>query len=139
MFTNFIYLIPANVNNALQLSIMNLHSKIAITTLLTLLLCIPTQVLEAQSPITLATGDLKAVFIDNSAYGMHRKGYNGISELYHRGQDSTLFVPFFTGLNLEHIFAGDSLISLFEPRGEPMTLDKLSDTKVVLHQPATGI
>lgn len=92
-----------------------------------------------QSQIALEKGDLKAVFIDNSSYGLHRKGYNGISELYHKNQDSTLFVPSFAGVNLEHIFDGDSLVSLFEPRREPMTIKKISDTKVRLHQLETSI
>ncbi len=92
-----------------------------------------------QSEITLEKGDLKAVFVDNSAYGVHRSGYNGISELYHKDQDSTIFVPFYAGVNLEHIFDGDSLVSLFEPRRQPMSIEKLSDTKVLLHQPETSI
>ncbi len=93
----------------------------------------------AQSEVAIEKGDLKAVFIDNSSYGVHRNGYNGISELYHKNQDSTLFVPFFAGVNLEHIFDGDSLVSLFEPRREPMTIKRISDTKVILHQPETSI
>ncbi len=94
----------------------------------------------SQNTVTLEKGDLKAVFVDNSAYGEHhRKGYNGISELYHLKQDSTLFVPLFAGVNLEHIFGGDSLVSFFEPRKQPMTIKKLSGSKVLLHQPETGI
>ena len=94
----------------------------------------------AQNTVTLEKGDLKAVFVDNSAYGdYHYKGYNGIAELYHIKQDSTIFVPAFSGVNLEHIFGGDSLVSLFEPRKQPMTIKKLSDSKVLLHQPATAI
>ncbi len=96
--------------------------------------------LIAQPTVTLKKGDLKAVFVDNSAYGEHhRSGYNGISELYHVDQDSTLFVPLFAGVNLEHIFDGDSLVSFFEPRKEVMTIKRLSDSKVVLHQPKTSI
>lgn len=94
----------------------------------------------AQPAVTLERGDLKAVFVDNSAYGKHhRSGYNGISELYHVHQDSSLFVPLFAGVNLEHIFDGDSLTSLFEPRKEAMSIEKLSDSKVRLHQPVTSI
>lgn len=93
----------------------------------------------AQSSVTLEKGELKAVFVDNSAYGVHKKGYNGIAELFHVKQDSTLFVPDFSGVNLEHIYGGDSLVSLFEPRRQPMTIKKISDTKVLLHQPETSI
>lgn len=107
--------------------------------LLSLLLAFFYSPVFGQTQIALERGDLKAVFIDNSSYGVHRKGYNGISELYHKNQDSTLFVPSFAGVNLEHIFDGDSLVSLFEPRREPMTIKKISDNKVVLHQPETSI
>lgn len=90
--------------------------------------------------ITISSGDIKAVFIDNSAYGDHHKsGYNGISELRHTAQDSNLFVPFYAGFNLEHIFAGDSLIDLFEPRNFPMELKQTSDSSVVLYQAATPL
>ncbi|MCM4166354.1 hypothetical protein DHD08_01520 [Arenibacter sp. H213] len=92
-----------------------------------------------QSPVTLENGALKAMFIDNSSYGLHKKGYNGIANLFHNNQDSTLFVPEFAGVNLEHIFGGDSLTSLFEPRRQPMTLKKISDTEIQLHQPKTSI
>lgn len=92
-----------------------------------------------QAAITLEHGDLKAVFIDNSAYGVHRAGYNGIAALYHVSQDSTLFVPYYAGVNLEHIFGGDSLVSLFEPRRQPMSIRRISNRKVLLHQPETSI
>lgn len=118
---------------------MNLRILKPIATLLFFLLIVTYQPVVAQSTATLKHGDLRAVFVDNSSYGEHLKGYNGISELYHKKQDSTLFVPLFAGFNLEHIFDGDSLISFFEPRREPMTLNKKSDTKVVLHQPKTRI
>lgn len=118
---------------------MNLRILKSIAALLFLLLSANYQLVIAQSTATLEHGDLKAVFVDNSSYGVHLKGYNGISELYHKNQDSTLFVPLFAGFNLEHIFDGDSLISFFEPRREPMTLKKTADTKVVLHQPTTSI
>lgn len=94
----------------------------------------------SQSSIPLKKGNLKAVFANNDAYGEHhKKGYNGIAELYHIAQDSNLFVPLFSGINLEHIFGGDSLTSLFEPRKEPMTIHKQSDDKILLHQPPTTL
>src|SRR5690625_4177950 len=93
----------------------------------------------SQSSIPLKKGNLKAVFANNDSYGEHhKKGYNGIAELYHIAQDSNLFVPSFSGVNLEHIFGGDSLISLFEPRKDPMTIQKTSDGSVVLYQPPTS-
>lgn len=91
-------------------------------------------------PLTLVSGELEAVFIDNSAYGeTHRAGYNGIAELIHDEQDSTLFVPFYAGFNIEHIFGGDSLIELFEPRRYPMHLERIDESSVLLHQSETPL
>ena len=89
---------------------------------------------------TIVLGDLHVVFIDNNKYGEHhRSGYNGISELRHSAQDSNLFVPFYAGFNLEHIFAGDSLSNLFEPRKFPMKLKRISKTSVELYQAETPL
>lgn len=118
---------------------MRLRDLIPATSFLIILIGFVPQFVSAQSTTVLEQGDLKAVFVDNNSYGKHLKGYNGISELYHKNQDSTLFVPLFAGFNLEHIFDGDSLVSFFEPRREPMTLRRMSDKKVILHQPTTRI
>lgn len=93
-----------------------------------------------RSTESFSIGDLHAVFVDNEAYGKHhRSGYNGISELRHSAQNSNLFVPFYAGFNLEHIFAGDSLSNLFEPRKFPMRLKKASKNSVVLYQAETPL
>jgi hypothetical protein len=85
-------------------------------------------------------GDLKAVFIDNSELKpYHKTGYNGIAELYHSEQDSTLFVPSFAGFNLEHVFSGDSLLQFFEPRVNPMVIYKKNDEEVLLYQKTTPV
>jgi hypothetical protein len=90
--------------------------------------------------VTIENGDLKAVFIDNTELPPnHRAGYNGIAELYHTDQDSSLFVPYYAGFNLEHIFSGDSLTEFFEPRVNPMTLYRKSETEVLLYQKSTRI
>jgi len=90
--------------------------------------------------ITVENGNLKVVFVDNKEFGdVHRAGYNGIAELWHKNQDSTLFVPFYAGFNLEHVFGGDSLVELFEPRRHPMTLYRKSDNEVLLYQEPTPI
>ncbi len=90
-----------------------------------------------QDTAAFAIGDLSGVFVDNGSYGAdHREGYNGIAELYHQAQDSTLFVPAFAGFNLEHLFGGDSLAQLFEPREHPMELYR-TDEAVLLYQPPT--
>ena len=109
--------------------------------LIVLLLCISCNYDEKEeTPIIISSGDLKAAFIDNDAYGdQHKKGYNGISELSHSAQDSSIFVPFYAGFNLEHIFGGDSLTNLFEPRKSPMHMMRISDTEVELYQPETPL
>ncbi len=92
------------------------------------------------NPVTLESGNIKATFIDNSAFAPnHREGYNGIAELYHHDQDSSLFVPAFAGFNLEHIFSGDSLEQFFEPRVNPMSLHKKNETEVLLYQKSTPV
>ena len=95
---------------------------------------------EQLTNISIEEGKLKAVFVDNSALEpSHRAGYNGIAELYHQEQDSTVFVPSYAGFNMEHIFSGDSLEQFFEPRVNPMILYRKSDTEVLLYQPITPI
>lgn len=90
--------------------------------------------------VTIVKGNLKAVFIDNTELPpVHRAGYNGIAELYHTDQDSTVFVPAYAGFNLEHVFSGDSLVQFFEPRVNPMTLYRKSENEVLLYQKATPI
>lgn len=90
--------------------------------------------------ISFQAGNIKGVIVNNAAYGnTHKNKYNGIAELFHVKQDSNLFVPEFAGFNLEHIFGGDSLVHLFEPRHAPMQIEKKSAQKILLHQPETSI
>jgi len=90
--------------------------------------------------VKLKKGDLKVTFVDNQSFGNeHRAGYNGIAKLYHPAQDSTPFVPFYAGFNFEHIFGGDSLVQLFEPRKHSMSLYRQSDNEVLLYQAATPL
>ncbi len=96
--------------------------------------------MESFATATVEGGNLRAVFADNQAFAPdHRAGYNGIAELYHTAQDSTLFVPAFAGFNLEHIFSGDSLEEFFEPRVHPMSLYKKNDFEVLLYQKTTPV
>jgi hypothetical protein len=96
--------------------------------------------IEPQPVIRLSNGVIDVVFVDNTAFGEeHRAGYNGIAELTHKLQDSSVFVPYFAGFNLEHIFGGDSLAELFEPRKHPMELFKVSDNEVLLYQSPTSL
>jgi hypothetical protein len=95
---------------------------------------------EAQSVLTIERGNLKGVFVDNTEVKPdHRAGYNGIAQLYHADQDSGIFVPEYAGFNLEHIFGGDSLNQLFEPRVNPMTLYRKTDSEVMLYQAPTPL
>src|SRR6185436_13280128 len=89
---------------------------------------------------TFQVGDLTAVIGDNEAYAGHRAGYNGVHRLTHRTNPKSLFT--ITGLNLEHIFDGHQDLQgdtkvFFEPRNFPMTLTKISDSEVELHQAPT--
>jgi len=95
---------------------------------------------KQEQTVVLNTGNLQVVFVDNSAFGaIHGTGYNGIASLSHKAGDSTLFVPRYAGINLEHIFGGDSLEQLFEPRKYPMRLFKKSETSVILYQEPTPL
>jgi len=92
---------------------------------------------------TFTVGDLTAVIGDNDARGEHRAGYNGLWSLTHRTEPTNLFVPTVAGLNLEHVFDGETLDPpgktdiFFEPRRAKMTFRKLSATEAELHQPPT--
>lgn len=95
---------------------------------------------EKQSVITIESGNLKAIFVDNTEVKPHHKaGYNGIAQLSHAEEDALLFVPDYAGFNLEHIFGGDSLYQLFEPRRHPMTLLWKGSNEVCLYQEATPL
>lgn len=95
---------------------------------------------EKENVLTIENSNLKAVFVDNTAVKPdHMAGYNGIAQLYHAEEDSSLFVPTYAGFNLEHIFGGDSLHQLFEPRLHPMTLFRKSDDEVLLYQDTTPL
>ena len=98
------------------------------------------QGLEKASSLQISAGDLTAVCVDNSAMQpFHASGYNGLASLGHRVDDTALFVPRYAGFNLEHIFGGDSLAELFEPRRHPMRLYKKNDSEVLLYQSPTPI
>jgi len=94
--------------------------------------------LDPLTSINIEEGDIKITFANNEAFGKtHLAGYNGISELYHTAQDSTLFEPRYAGFNLEHIYGGDSLAERFEPRTNPMELFMNDNKEVSLYQAPT--
>jgi hypothetical protein len=93
---------------------------------------------------TFQAGDLTAVIGDNKAHDKHNAGYNGLHQLTHRTEPTTLFVPTVAGLNLEHIFDGDQDLRnrnepkvFFEPRNAPMAFKRISASEAELHQPPT--
>jgi hypothetical protein len=88
--------------------------------------------------VTVENGDLKVIFVDNNSFGdSHKAGYNGIAALYHGKQGASPFVSSISGFNLEHIFAGDSLHEIFEPRKHPMKLVRKGKDEVLLYQSPT--
>ena len=72
---------------------------------------------------TFAVGDLTAVIGDNAAHENHRDGYNGLWSLRHKRSTRSIFVPGIAGLNLEHVFNGETEFGgrdiFFEPRLRP--------------------
>ena len=74
---------------------------------------------------TFKVGDLTAIIGDNAKSGGHAAGYNGIWDLRHKKSTRSIFVPRYAGLNLEHIFNGETEFTnndvFFEPRRAPMT------------------
>lgn len=95
---------------------------------------------EKGNVLIVENGNLKAVFVDNTEIKpTHKAGYSGIAQLYHAEEDSIIFVPDYAGFNLEHIFGGDSLHQLFEPRRHPMTLFRKSGDEVLLYQEPTPL
>lgn len=92
---------------------------------------------------TFKVGDLTAVVGDNEAKDGHRAGYNGLWALTHRTEPRSVFVPAVAGMNLEHVFDGETVDPkgetkiFFEPRNAKMTFRKVSDAAAELHQPPT--
>jgi len=90
----------------------------------------------------LVDGKLGGVIAANEAYPpTHLSGYNGVAELRLAGDDQpNLFVPLYSGLNLEHIFSGDAASyrwHIFEPRQAPMGLRRISGRRIELSQQRT--
>lgn len=92
----------------------------------------------------LKRGPIEAVIVDNRAVDDavlpgHRAGYHGVALLRHQKQPRNLFVPSYSGLNLEHIHDGttQSREILFEPRNVPMELRRINDFTAELYQAAT--
>lgn len=93
--------------------------------------------------VTIPAGDLTAVYADNTAFSGHSEGQNGIASLVHAADPTPIFQPGSSGLNFEFIFDGQkwykSREEVFEPRVSPMTILRLSETSVELHQPRSNL
>ena len=94
--------------------------------------------------IILERGEVRAVIVNNEAVDDevlpgHRAGYSGVASLTHRRRDRNLFVPFYAGLNFEHIHDGtvQPREILFEPRQAPMDIRRIGKHTAELHQPPT--
>ena len=70
----------------------------------------------------------------------HHAGYNGLFRLTSTDQKESPFVPAYAGLNLEHYFDARPRREghvFFEPRHASMSLERVSQHGVELHQPPT--
>jgi len=94
--------------------------------------------------IVLERGDVRAVIVNNEPVDDevlpgHRGGYSGVASLTHRSREKNLFVPFYAGLNFEHIHDGTNQPRdiLFEPRQAPMQIRRIDEYTAELYQPPT--
>jgi hypothetical protein len=100
--------------------------------------------------VTLRRGPVEIVVVDNEAAKSerspeHRGGYSGVAAISHDAQARNLaqahnlFVPFYAGLNFEHIHDGTNQQRdiLFEPRVSPNRLRRVDEFTVELYQPPT--
>jgi len=97
---------------------------------------------DSEHTASVETESLRVVIADNEAFGpAHRAGYNGVAELSLSGTGAkNLFVPNYAGLNLEHIFSGDSSSfgwNIFEPRRASMKLIHHTARRIELQQEST--
>jgi hypothetical protein len=94
--------------------------------------------------VVLERSDVRAVIVNNEPVNDevlpgHRSGYSGVASLTHRARKENLFVPFYAGLNFEHIHDGTVKPRdiLFEPRRAPMEIRRVDEYTAELYQPPT--
>lgn len=85
--------------------------------------------------VTLKAGDLEAVIVGNDKLDGHGGGYNGISRLVHKSQPRPLFIPFYSGINFEHVFDGQD--AGFAPRGGKLSLWRHGAQSAGIYCPAS--
>jgi hypothetical protein len=92
---------------------------------------------------TFRVSRLLCVIGNNKALGDHRAGYNGVFRMTAPGVDTSVYVPAYAGLNLEHYFDDRPRQSerhvFFEPRYAPIEFRRLSETKAELRQLPTPV
>ena len=94
--------------------------------------------------VQLKRGPVTVIITDNEAVDVpelpgHRAGLNGVASLKHSSTGRNLFVPPYSGLNLEDIHDGTGKVNkdIFDPRTSPMQLRVVDEFTVELHQPPT--
>ena len=104
--------------------------------------CFESRALKAETAELHASG-LLAVVADNEAWQEHHARYNGLAYLSMGREYENVFHRLYGGFNLENLFDQDqeppattpqNLNFLFEPRNIPMTLRRISDDTVELHE-----
>lgn len=105
----------------------------------------PRGIADDRDIAVLKTSKLECLIGNNKSYahneGRHNAGYNGLFSIRSVDENESPFVTAYAGLNMEHYFDArrrDSSEVFFEPRYSSMTLDRESETSVVLHQPPTA-
>jgi len=80
---------------------------------------------------------------DNTAADPHMRGYNGIFSLLPSEDGQNVFVPLFSGLNLEHYFDALPVTEpgsvFFEPRRAAMQFTRIDEHTAELYQPVTPV
>ncbi|HOX36914.1 MAG TPA: hypothetical protein PL033_02905 [Candidatus Brocadiia bacterium] len=94
--------------------------------------------------VEIRTSTFSAFIADNEPCGIHRRGYNGVASLIPAQTGNNLFVPTFSGMNYETIeltglppFKREGA-SRFEPRSDPMSIERADAGSATLVQPETS-
>ncbi|MFB3902388.1 MAG: hypothetical protein ACE15E_02960 [Acidobacteriota bacterium] len=93
--------------------------------------------------VKLEADRLSCIVTNNTAWGDHQAGYNGIAVLLSPDCPVSPFVAAYAGLNLEFFYdsrpASTDRALRFEPRNHPMALTRLASRSAELFQAATPV